>query len=106
MKNEYYTLHNNGSFEKLNKSDLLQNGKGKKKKGISVLMSKEYFMPIFNLSLLILLGLTLTVILSLHINGNFNYQLSHLIQVMKNSFYFLSCVVRTLILLFDQMKIS
>ena len=83
MKNEYYTLHSNGSFEKLNKSDLFQNGKEKRKNGVKLLMRRKFFIPVFNLSLLILVGLSLTLIFSLHINGNINYQISHLIQVKK-----------------------
>lgn len=76
MKSEYYTLHSNGSFERID------NVKSKKQKSL-LTWSKHQLVSVFSFMTLLSLGATLITILSFHISQNVLYQISQIIQVGK-----------------------
>ena len=77
MKAEYYTLDRNGSIEKLSKEDVFSSSKKKTWK----ISSKNKWIIFINYMVLLLLGVTLTGIVSLHISNNIFLKISYLIKV-------------------------
>ena len=79
MKSEYYTLHTNGSFDKIDVNELF-NKKVTYKKWKKFL-NRTTLVISFNLIILLLLGVALIVILSIHISQNILFKISTLLQV-------------------------
>ena len=75
MKSEYYTLHSNGSFERISGSHPSQ----QKKEGR--LLTKSRIISASNLVLAALLGISVIVIVALHISQSTEFYISHIIQV-------------------------
>ena len=80
MKAEYYTLDRNGSIEKLSKEDVFSSSK---KKRLWQISSKNKWIIFINYMVLLLLGVTLTGIVSLHISNNIFLKISYLIKVIS-----------------------
>ena len=73
MKSEYYTLHTNGSFERINQFQ--------KKKKIPFQWNKRNLILFSSFVILFSVGATLIGILSLHISQNILYEISNIVQV-------------------------
>ena len=79
MKNEYYTLKTNGSFHKIDINNFLR--KKVEPKKWKKFLNKSTSVISFNLFILLLLGVALIVILSIHISQNVLFTISTLLQV-------------------------
>ena len=79
MKSEYYTLHSNGSFERISGAHPSQ--QKKEGSGSSRLLTKSRIISASNLIFAALLGISVIVIVALHISQSTEFSISHIIQV-------------------------
>ena len=79
MKSEYYTLHSNGSFERISGAHPSQ--QKKEGSGSSRLLTKSRIISASNLVLAAILGISVIVIVALHISQSTEFYISHIIQV-------------------------
>ena len=79
MKSEYYTLHSNGSFERISGAHPSQQKKAGS--GSRRLLTKSRIISASNLVLAALLGISVIVIVALHISQSTEFSISHIIQV-------------------------
>ena len=84
MKSEYYTLHSNGSFERIagsHPSQQKKEGSGSRK-----LLTKSRIISASNLVLAAILGISVIVIVALHIYQSTEFYISHIIQVDRSRY--------------------
>ena len=79
MKSEYYTLHSNGSFERISGSHHSQ--QKKEGSGSRRLLTKSRIISASNLVLAAIIGISVVVIVALHISQSTEFSISHILQV-------------------------
>ena len=84
MKSEYYTLHSNGSFERISGGHPSQ--QKKEGSGSSRLLTKSRIISASNLVLAAILGISVIVIVALHISQSTEFYISHIVQVDMHIF--------------------